>query len=377
MRVWFSRSSSSSSDLINPVVERPGEWLKMNFYRSLSLLAVMALLSSLGCATRLSRPDSGKAAVETERREQLKLALTLALDRQIRVWRIGNKLRRAGADLCGNDVRYTFGFFALDRQTFSKEYQKAAEDIGLGLGVRIWEVLPEFQSSEPELRKNDEIVEIDGNPVSDFKSFEQAMKGPFRAGNLHMNLIREAGERASVWLKGALACDYRAAVVSEDAVNAFADGQNVFITTGMFRFAESDDELALVLGHEFSHNALGHVKQLRAQSLGGLLLDLAVGVFTGVNTGGIFSQMGRIAFSKEFEADSDYMGLYMAARAGYDIRIAPNFWRRMAVEHPGSIRKNYMATHPSTPERAAALRESVREIEDKLTHGESLTPRYK
>jgi len=377
MSVWFSKRSSSSSYLIGPDAECPKERLKMNLYKRFGLLAAVALLFSLGCATRLSRPESDNAAVETERREQLKLALTLALDRQIRVWRVGNKLRRAGADLCGNDVRYTFGFFALDRQTFSEEYQKAAEDIGLGPRVRIWEVLPEFESSEPELRKNDEIVEIDGNPVSDFKSFEKAMKGPFKVGNLHMNLIRESGERSSVWLKGALACDYRAAVLSEDVVNAFADGQNVFITTGMLRFTESDDELALVLGHEFSHNALGHVKQLKAQSLGGLLLDLAVGVFTGVNTGGIFSQLGRVAFSQEFEADSDYMGLYMAARAGYEIRIAPNFWRRMAVEHPGSIQKNYMATHPSTPERAAALKESVGEIEDKLRHGRPLTPQYK
>ena len=82
-------------------------------------------------------------------------------------------------------------------------------------------------------------------------------------------------------------------------------------------------------------------------------------------------------FSKEFEADSDYMGLYMAARAGFDINMAPNFWRRMAVEHPGSIKKNYMATHPSTPERAAALRETIEEIEEKLRGGMPLAPKYK
>ena len=349
----------------------------MSGYKIFHWLALVALLFSLGCATRLSRPDSVDTAVEAERREQLKLTLTLALERQIRVWKIGNNLRRAGAEFCGDAVSYTFGFFAIDRKTFSKEYQGVAEDLGLGPGVRIWEVLPEVQASEPELKKNDEIVEIDGSPVSDYKSFEEAMRNPFSTGNLHMSLIRASGERASVWLKGVLACNYRAAVVMTDDVNAFADGQNVFITTGMLRFTESDDELALVLGHEFSHNALGHLKQMRAQSFGGLLLDLAVGVFTGVNTGGLFSKVGRIAFSKEFEADSDYMGLYMAARAGYDIEIAPDFWRRMAVEHPGSIAKNFMATHPSTPERAAALQESIQEIKNKLSDGRPLTPEYR
>jgi hypothetical protein len=340
-------------------------------------LAVVVLFFSLGCATRLNRPETANTEIEAERREQLKLALTLALERQTRIWTIGNNLRRAGSDFCGDDVRYTFGFFAVDRKTFPKEYQEVAEEIGLGPGVRIWKVLPEFPSPGPELKTKDAIVEIDGKPVSDFKSFEKAMKNPFKTGNLHMNLIRESGERASIWLKGALACDYRAAVIMRDDVNAFADGQNVFITSGMLRFAESDDELALVIGHEFSHNALGHLKQMRAQSLGGFLLDLAVGVFTGVNTGGVFSQMGRIAFSKGFEADADYMGLYMAARAGYDIDIAPEFWRRMAVEHPGSIRKNYLATHPSTPERAAALNESIEEIREKLKDGGLLAPEYR
>ena len=350
---------------------------QMRFYKSIYWLVTAALLFSFGCATRLSRPDTENAAIEAERRQQLKLALNLQLDRQIHTWRVGNMLRRAGAELCGEDVRYTFGFFAVDRKTFSKEYQKVADDIGLGSGVRIWEVLPEFQPLEPGLQKKDEIVEIEGNPVKDFKSFEKAMKNPFKTGNLQMSLIQESGERVSLWLKGTLACDYRAAVVRQDKVNAFADGKNVIITTGMLRFAESDDELALVLGHEFAHNALGHVKQMRAQSFAGLLVDLAVGVFTGVDTGGLFSGLGARAFSKEFEADADYMGLYMAARAGYDIEGAPNFWRRMAVEHPGGIRENYMATHPSTPARAAALQETIEEIEEKQRDGRPLTPEYK
>ncbi len=350
---------------------------QMRFYKLLCWLAAVAFLFSLGCATRLSRPETGSAEIEAERREQLKLALSLAIERQVRVWRIGNTLRRAGADLCGDDVRYTFGFFAVDRKTFAKEYQEVADDIGLGPGVQVWEVLPEFQSLESELKKKDQIVEIEGDPVSDFKSFEQAMKNPFKTGNLHMSLKRESGERATVWLKGTLACDYRAAVVAGDAVNAFADGQHVIITTGMLRFAGSDDELALVLGHEFAHNALAHVRQMKAQTFGGLLLDMAVGVFTGVNTGGLFSSMGRVIFSKQFEADADYMGLYMAARAGYEIKIAPNFWRRMAVEHPGSIKQNYMSTHPSTPERATAINASIAEIEKKLREGQSLAPEYK
>ena len=59
------------------------------------------------------------------------------------------------------------------------------------------------------------------------------------------------------------------------------------------------------------------------------------------------------------------MGLYLAARAGYRIGGAPDFWRRMAVEHPASIRGNMLATHPSPPQRSVMLRRTIDEIENK------------
>jgi hypothetical protein len=104
---------------------------------------------------------------------------------------------------------------------------------------------------------------------------------------------------------------------------------------------------------------------------------LAAGIFTGVDTRGLFSKLGRVVFSEEFEADADYMGLYLAARSGYDIKTSPDFWRRIAVEHPGNIRNNMLATHPSTPERAVSLQKSIAEIEAKRDDGRPLTPEFK
>ena len=62
------------------------------------------------------------------------------------------------------------------------------------------------------------------------------------------------------------------------------------------------------------------------------------------------------------------------ARAGYDIGLAPNFWRRMAVIHPGSIQTNHSSTHPSAPERFVALESAVGEIRAKLAAGQPLAP---
>lgn len=332
---------------------------------------------TLGCATRLSRPPGREADVKAERREQMKLALTLLLDRQLRTWRVANRLLISGAPLCGEQVRYTFGFFAVDRDLLKADYKEVAPEIGLEPGVRIWETLTDLLGPSSQLRKGDKIVEISGRPVTDFKSFAEAMKGPWETGQLSMKVQRGPRPPVSVSLKGVPACDYRAGVMEKDLINAFADGKNVYVTTGMIRFAQSDDELAIVLGHEFAHNALGHVQQMRAQSMAGMLLDLAILIFGGVDTGGLFSQVGRLVYSREFEADADYMGLYLAARAGYQIQMAPNLWRRMAVEHPGSIKGTWLATHPSSPERAVTLRETILEIEEKRAKGLPLLPEKK
>jgi len=346
----------------------------MRIYRTYYWLAAVALLFSLGCATRLTRPGTSPGDIDAERREQLKLALCLLLDRQIRTWRVATQLKTGGVELCGEDVQYIFGFFVLDRETFRDDYRKVAPDIGLESGLRVWEVLADFQDLTTRLKKGDKIVEVDGKPISSFESFAKAMEKPWKTGRLSIKLIRRSGEEVSFSLEGKPACDYRAAVIERDLINAYADGKNVFVTTGLIRFAQSDDELAIVLGHEFAHNALGHVRQMQAQSMAGMLIDLAILVFGGVDTGGLFSQMGRLVYSKDFEADADYMGLYFTARAGYDIQIAPSLWRRMAVEHPGSIKGTWLATHPSTPERAVTLKEIIEEIEKKRAEGLALLP---
>jgi predicted Zn-dependent protease len=71
------------------------------------------------------------------------------------------------------------------------------------------------------------------------------------------------------------------------------------------------------------------------------------------------------------------MGLYIAERAGFEIQNAPSFWRRMAAEHPGSIKSSFAASHPSTPERFVALEQAVQEIQKKKENGEALVPEKK
>jgi predicted Zn-dependent protease len=108
----------------------------------------------------------------------------------------------------------------------------------------------------------------------------------------------------------------------------------VTVTSGMVRFCQTNDELALVVGHEMAHNAMNHMKSKRANAAGGLIVDILFAAI-GVNTQGGFAKLAGNAYSPAFEQEADYVGLYYTARAGFDISSAANFWRRMAIADPG------------------------------------------
>lgn len=172
-------------------------------------------------------------------------------------------------------------------------------------------------------------------------------------------------------------CYFPVELVDDQTINAFADGNKVYIPVGMIRFAENDDELALVVGHELAHNTLSHASKKAGNSAIGSIFDLLVLATTGVDTAGAFGDMASHAYSQSFESEADYLGMYIIASSGYDVDKATLFWRRMAVEHPSAIAKRYDSTHPSTPERFAALSDTLDEIRIKQDKGFTLMPKMK
>lgn len=169
-------------------------------------------------------------------------------------------------------------------------------------------------------------------------------------------------------------CRYPVMLVEDQEINAYADGKKVYIPVGMIRFVENDDELALVVGHELAHNILAHSNKKLGNAVLGTLVDVLVLATTGVDTGGTFGDAGARAYSKDFESEADYLGLYIAARAGYDIDTAPLFWRRMSIEHPSAIIERYNSTHPSNPARFVSLAATADEIRLKQDSGLALLP---
>jgi len=149
--------------------------------------------------------------------------------------------------------------------------------------------------------------------------------------------------------------------------NAYADGQHIIVNEAMMEFVKSDEELALVIAHEFAHNMLSHVEQQQGNAAIGMIFGAIIdGILASENGTSDYTftklgaEIGSGAYSQSRETEADYIGLYVMQAAAYDISKAPELWRRMAVRNPNAI---YLAsTHPTTAERFVALEKTVSQI---------------
>lgn len=163
-------------------------------------------------------------------------------------------------------------------------------------------------------------------------------------------------------------------VFDSPQLNAFAlPGGKVGIYAGLLNLATSDDELAMVIGHEIAHVTARHggERMTRAQGLqlGGALLGAAADARLAAGTSNMVklaygagaTVLGVLPHSREQESEADEIGLRYAARAGFDPRAAVSFWLKMnqQSEAEGSPGFAFLRTHPTGQDRIARLNELI------------------
>jgi beta-barrel assembly-enhancing protease len=193
--------------------------------------------------------------------------------------------------------------------------------------------------------------------------------------------VYRAGRVSGTVVRPDRVCDYGTLVVNSGELNAFADGRTIYVTSAMMRFL-SNDELRVVIAHEFAHNAMGHIKAKKKNSIFGAVLGALGDVFMasqGINTGGYYTSQGAKAgatvFSQDFEREADYVGLYALTLADLPLDPAPMFWRHMAQAEPKSI--GFASTHPTTAERFVRMEQAITEIREKTASHQALLPSKK
>jgi predicted Zn-dependent protease len=159
-------------------------------------------------------------------------------------------------------------------------------------------------------------------------------------------------------------------VLQGDEVNAFAlPGGHIAFYEGMMKTAQSDAQLAAVMGHEIGHVTerhsaervgLAQTAQLGVQAVSAALQAGNVGYANQIAALlGAGAQYGVVMpYSRGQESEADDVGLIYMARAGYDPREAVRFWELMAAQGGGTP-PEFLSTHPAPQSRIAALQAAM------------------
>jgi predicted Zn-dependent protease len=177
------------------------------------------------------------------------------------------------------------------------------------------------------------------------------------------NLVRNSDAKVPFTIK----------VLDSEEVNAFAlPGGFFFVNTGLILKADTEAELAGVMGHEIAHVAARHGTRQATRGDIAQIVTIPL-IFMGGWTGYAIRQgaslaipMGFLTFSRAFEKEADYLGLQYMYKAGYDPTAFVDFFEKIESlerKKPGSISKVF-STHPMTDDR---IKLSQQEIQKDLT----------
>lgn len=180
--------------------------------------------------------------------------------------------------------------------------------------------------------------------------------------------IEDASERLHA--KAVRGFEWQWTVVNDDnMVNAWAlPGGKSAVYTGMLRMAKSDDELAVVMGHEASHAIARHAGERISSNMviqGALQgTSMALGDMSPAAQQATMAALGLgsnvgvlLPWSRMQESEADELGLLIAADAGYDPRSSIDLWTRMASQ--SGAPPEFLSTHPSENTRITRLQKMM------------------
>ena len=245
----------------------------------------------------------------------------------VRLHDVAFPLLVAAADWCVVEQEPTYGFLIMEIG-LSKGHAGAEG----GRGVSVVYVHPQSPATSAGLMPGDELIRVNERPVDGYQAEEVSQlirrMTVARIQPLQLDVVRK-GRTHTLNLWAVPACQFSVQLIESAQINGIADGRHVGVTTGTIRFVDSDDELAWVVAHEIAHNLLNHSQNARLRAM----LNAFVGATMGAS-----AEAPTEAPRRSLEARADYVGAYIMARAGYDLRVIKQFWRRIERLRSGEER---------------------------------------
>ena len=203
---------------------------------------------------------------------------------------------------------------------------------------------------------------------------EQAAEKKALASKDHPQL-RRLRDIANKIIPHALSWNPRAAnwqwevnLIGSNQINAFCmpGGKIAFYTGILYQLKLTDDEVAMVMGHEIAHALREHARERMGKSaatnIGASLLTQLLGLGqVGQTVTNYGAQLLTLQFSRDNESEADLVGMELAARAGYDPRAGVSLWQKMSAANKGAP-PQWLSTHPSGSTRIGDIEANLPKV---------------
>ena len=174
---------------------------------------------------------------------------------------------------------------------------------------------------------------------------------------------------AGMWNERAIGWQWEVNLINSPQVNAFCmpGGKIAFYWGILSKLQLSDDEVAMVMGHEMTHALREHGRaQIGKQVATQGTIALLAGLFGWSNASRQVAGMGgrllSLKYSRDDETEADLVGLELAARAGYQPQAAITLWRKMEAASRGAP-PAFLSDHPSNPDRLRVIAANIPRVQ--------------
>ena len=192
------------------------------------------------------------------------------------------------------------------------------------------------------------------------------------ASNPQLQRLRRIAQRviphAVAWNPRAKDWQWEVNLIASNQINAFCmpGGKIAFYTGILDQLQLSDDEVAMIMGHEMAHALREHARERMGKSaatnIGAGLLSQLLGLGDlGQTVAGIGVQLINLRFGREDESEADLVGMELGARAGFDPRAGITLWQKMASANKGAP-PQWLSTHPAGATRIADMQRILPQV---------------
>jgi predicted Zn-dependent protease len=185
----------------------------------------------------------------------------------------------------------------------------------------------------------------------------------------------EWNERARQW-------KWEVNLIGSKQINAFCmpGGKIAFYYGILDQLKLTDDEVAMVMGHEMTHALREHARERIGKTTATRgAIEVGAAILGLGNISRMVADMGgqllTLKFGRDDESEADLVGMELAARAGYDPHAGVTLWKKMAAANKGAP-PQFMSTHPSGPTRIHDIEVNLPKVEPLYARAAKPTQRF-